>query len=153
MAEKGIFSLRTANDLFGKLEHDLNRIREDPADSYAAFDFFVTAFHMYDWKGLDLKGKKAFTAALSQPDRTIWEICRQLANGSKHFEVFDTYSSVKKTKMARGAFQVDAFQLKGFQSRYLKIRLEAESAAELKADSIRVDTLAEKLVEFWRRRL
>jgi hypothetical protein len=50
VAEKGIFALRTAKDLFGKLEHDLVRVKKNPADSYAAFDFFVTAFHLKEWK-------------------------------------------------------------------------------------------------------
>jgi len=43
MAETGIFTLRTAKDLFGRLEHDFGRVKRNPTDSFAAFDFFVTA--------------------------------------------------------------------------------------------------------------
>jgi hypothetical protein len=32
MVEKGIFALRTAADLFGKLERDLQRVKDNPAD-------------------------------------------------------------------------------------------------------------------------
>jgi len=88
MAEKGIFALRTAMDLFGKLERDLQRVKDNPADSYAAFDFFVTAYHLKEWK----LGKKPFKTELLQPDKSTWAVCSQLANGSKHFEVYDTYS-------------------------------------------------------------
>jgi hypothetical protein len=150
MAEKGIFELRTAADLFGKLEQDLQRVKDSPDGSYAAFDFFVTAFHLKEWK---LGKKKPFKPELLKPDKALWEVCAQLANGSKHFEVYDTYSSVKKTKLAGSTFQSDAFQPNAFQVRPLIVRLEAEPARHLGGDSIRVDVLAEKLVEFWRSRL
>jgi hypothetical protein len=150
MAEKGIFALRTATDLFGKLERDLQRVKDNPADSYAAFDFFVTAFHLWDWKGK----KQVFVPnKLPQPDKATWEVCAQLANGSKHFELFDTYSSVKRTKLTGAAFQADAFQPNAFQVGHLIVRLEAEPARHLGSTSIRVDVLAERLVKFWRSRL
>ena len=149
MAEKGIFALRTAADLFGKLERDLQRVKDNPADSYAAFDFFVTAFHLKEWK----LQKRQFKPELLQPDKATWEVCRQLANGSKHFEVYDTYSSVKRTKLADAAFQGDAFQPNAFQVGHLVVRLEAEPARHLGTSSIRVDVLAENLVGFWRSRL
>src|SRR5271157_2357551 len=148
MAEKGIFALRTAADLFGKLERDLQRVKDNPADSYAAFDFFVTAFHLKEWK----LQKKPFKPELLQPDKSTWEVCSQLANGSKHFEVYDTYSSVKRTKLANTVFQADAFQPNASQVAHLIVRLETGPAQHLGSDSIRVDALAEKLVEFWRSR-
>jgi hypothetical protein len=111
VAEKGIFTLRTAQDLFGKLERDLVRVKKNPADSDAAFDFFVTAFHLRDWKG---KNKCFAPEQLPQPDKAMWEVCEQLANGSKHFQVFDTYDSAKHTKLKDGAFQANAFQADAF---------------------------------------
>jgi hypothetical protein len=150
MAEKGIFSLRTASDLFGKLEHDFERVKKNPADSYAAFDFFVTAFHLKEWK---YGHQKAFVPVLSQPDDAMWETCRQLANGSKHFEVNKNYKAVKHTKLKQGGFQANAFQGDAFQVGYLSVRLEAEAAQHLGRSSIRVDVLADKLVEFWRNRV
>ena len=150
MAEKGIFALRTATDLFGKLERDLVRVKENPADSDAAFDFFVTAFHLWDWKG---KNKCFVPKNLPQPDNATWQICRQLANGSKHFEVDDTYASVKGTKLREAAFATRVFQSKTFQTGFLVVRVEAEPALHLGSNSIRVDILAKRLVEFWRARL
>jgi hypothetical protein len=49
MAFKGLFELRTATDLLAKLERDLIRLQSNRLDGDAAFDFFVTAYHMLDW--------------------------------------------------------------------------------------------------------
>ena len=46
---KGFGSLQTPLDLLSKLEHDLERMRVSPEDTYAAFDYFVTAEHVIDW--------------------------------------------------------------------------------------------------------
>jgi hypothetical protein len=51
MCEQGIFELRNPEDLFEILKHDFERLRENPTDSFAAFDFFITAYHIWDWKG------------------------------------------------------------------------------------------------------
>jgi hypothetical protein len=48
--QSGFFQLKTAQDLFRKLENDFSRIKDDPLNQYAAFDFFVTAEHMLDWE-------------------------------------------------------------------------------------------------------
>ena len=47
---KGFFELQTAQDLLRKLRHDSQRVKQSPMDSYAAFDFFVTAHHMLEWR-------------------------------------------------------------------------------------------------------
>ena len=46
---EGFFELQTAQDLLAKLRHDFDRLKKSPMDSYAAFDFFVTAYHMLEW--------------------------------------------------------------------------------------------------------
>ena len=46
---KGFYSLETPDDLFQKLRHDFERIKSNPMDVYAAFDFVVSADHMVDW--------------------------------------------------------------------------------------------------------
>ncbi len=46
MSDGGIFELRTPQALLDKAVHDLERLRQDPSDAYAAFDFFVSARHM-----------------------------------------------------------------------------------------------------------
>ena len=45
----GIFELRDYRDLMAKLERDLEAITENPRDSGATFNFFVTAWHLLEW--------------------------------------------------------------------------------------------------------
>jgi hypothetical protein len=47
---KGAFELRTPCQLFDKLEADFKRVQSDSLDSFAAYDFFVTAWHLVEWK-------------------------------------------------------------------------------------------------------
>jgi hypothetical protein len=44
----GFAELQTPCDLLRKLQHDISRMAADSGDSYAAFDFFVTAEHLLD---------------------------------------------------------------------------------------------------------
>ncbi len=52
----GFAELRSPRDLLAKMEHDRRRMSADPTDTYAAFDFFVTAEHMLDWSFPDSPG-------------------------------------------------------------------------------------------------
>ena len=49
---KGLFDLNSADDLCRKLEADYHRVSENPGDRFAAFDFVVTAWHL--WSGASL---------------------------------------------------------------------------------------------------
>ena len=63
------------------MEHDPGRLEADPADTFAAFDFFVAAEHMIDWQYPDDQGKRAAIRAVD-PGKTV----SHLASGAKHFE-------------------------------------------------------------------
>lgn len=45
----GFFDLRGPSDLLAKLNHGLRRLSDNPRNTYAAFDFFVTPAHMHEW--------------------------------------------------------------------------------------------------------
>jgi hypothetical protein len=45
---KGFGDLQWVADLYSKLEHDRRRMKASPEDTYAAFDYFVTAEHIID---------------------------------------------------------------------------------------------------------
>ena len=45
----GFFHLRTPEDLVLKLRREFDRLSANPADSDAAFNFFVTAIHVPEW--------------------------------------------------------------------------------------------------------
>jgi len=149
MSERGIFDLRCPIDLFRKLQEDLRRVKSQPANSWEAFDFFITAYHIWDWKGWDKKAK-SLRERLPQPDKTLIEVCRQLCDGSKHFEVTNPeHTSVKHTKL-KGSLDPTAFDSGTSDAAYLSIRLEGEPAKHLGvSSSIRADDLAERMVKFW----
>lgn len=151
----GLFRLRTATDLRVKLRHDLKRLQSNPLDEYAAFDFFVTAFHMLEW----LHPKDAPRRKAMRKASTLLQICDHLASGSKHFEANDPkHQSVDDTQFHSGAFS-SGFS-RGFDTDRLQICLEKTAAAELAAETdhpnrqkIEVSELAERVMLYWEREL
>lgn len=85
MSVDGIFELRTPRALLDKAVHDLERLRQDPTDTYAAFDFFVTARHMPEWI---FPGDKVKCNALFESHIEL-RICRHIADSAKHYLVRD----------------------------------------------------------------
>lgn len=83
---KGFFNLQTPQDLLQKLRHDFGRLKESPLDSYAAFDFLVTAYHMLEWR-YPGKSNNAKRRQMERDGKSklLW-VCSHLANGSKHFQ-------------------------------------------------------------------
>jgi hypothetical protein len=79
----GLFKLNTPRDLLEKARHDLHRLRDNSADTYAAFDFFVAVSHLPDWlfpEGVDAAKRKAIFDA-----HVELRIARHIANRGKHF--------------------------------------------------------------------
>jgi hypothetical protein len=97
------FGLKTPRDLFDKLKYDgelLLRVRkenveEQRLEEYEAFNFFVTAWHLYhDWLKKGTSPNKPKYALIkieaANPDfNEIKNVLRDIANGSKHFELHD----------------------------------------------------------------
>lgn len=98
---KGIFQLQSAQDLVSKARHDIARLRSDPHDAYAAFDFFVTIRHVPDWlyRNQPTKRDELFSKHVEL------RICRHLADGAKHFEVTHSrHKQVVTTSRSSGAW-------------------------------------------------
>ncbi len=144
MTTSGGFDLRTRADLFRKLKHDYSRIRKNWADSYAAFDFFVTAFHMKDWPPVGTPAP----CTDSDYGKELRKVCSHLANGLKHFEVH-RHHSVKGTELVGSAFDPHAFSPETFPVGYLVVHLEEDAAKALGMPSIDVITLANKVLTYW----
>lgn len=97
------FGLKTPQDLFEKLKYDaelLLRRRKEAAEEqrleeFEAFNFFVTAWHLYhDWlkKGMSPNKPKHALEKIEFANPTFKEVkdvLRDIANGSKHFELKD----------------------------------------------------------------
>ena len=144
----GVFALRTPADLLAKLGHDYERLTANPADSYAAFDFFVTALHMKDW----LAASGQTVTPRPGYELELWKVCSHLGNGSKHFEVSpERHHSIKGTEHAGGAFDPHVFQPDAFQVGRLIVHLEEEAATKL-GESVDAVTLARKVLDYWERK-
>ncbi len=139
----GWFSLRTPEDLLGKLEADFDRLcAANPTSvdaQYAAFDFFVTAEHFPDWLCHTIGG--SLTQHRTYPDGAL---VSHVANGAKHFRVDDSrHTTVRETRLRPGAFQPNAFQPTGFDVPRLVLDLE-------NGRSIAVMEVAKRVVDHWR---
>ena len=138
----GLFSLRTPQDLLGKLESDFGRFEAARTTSveaqYAAFDFFVTALHMSDWAahaaGDPLSSHRAY------PD---WALVDDLGNGAKHFRVDSGRHTTVSDTGSEGYFDPAFFDPTYFEAARLVIELE---------DGSTVDALdvARRVLDHWR---
>lgn len=151
--EQGLFTLRTAVDLRCKLNHDYQRMLAAPTDSYAAFDFFVTAEHMLDWIHPKNAGAKARGRA--RKESVLLKICSHVANGAKHFEVEDkTHDSVADTALTLGRPRPQQYvgsSIRTSNVRFpgrLMVRLSGRAKADF-GDSIAAPDLALRLIQFW----
>jgi len=79
---KGFATLQSAGDLLQKIRHDHERLRSAPEDVYAAFDFFVSAYHMLDW----LHPNEAAARKAEEEGNVLLQVCSHIANGAKHFQ-------------------------------------------------------------------
>jgi hypothetical protein len=85
--------LQSPADLLVKMVHDLGRMEIDPNDVYAAFDFFIAAEHIVDWRYPDNGDQaKRDETRRHDPARTV----SHLASGAKHFHATATrHTSVR----------------------------------------------------------
>ena len=144
---KGFGQLDRPHDLLDKLKHDFARVTADCGDTYAAFDFFVTAEHMVDWllPGFTHKQERAALRA-SDP---ILQVVSHIANGSKHFVAEARHHHhVQHVDAPPPAFQPDAFQSNAFQTGELYVTLEG-TAAQALGPELQVPELAERVLRFW----
>lgn len=137
--ETGFFQLKDDSDLFEKLEWEYENLVSHPGNAWHAFNFFVTAEHMADWK--ECKSLK-----FSEP---LLALCSHLANGGKHFDKLkDIHKSVKSAKHD-GVYELGVYD-EGVFEESLLITLESDAAQAIGAEVIDAVTLASKVLEFWR---
>jgi hypothetical protein len=147
---QGFFTLETPADLLEKLRHDLYRIRQDLKDSCAAFDFFVTAEHLLDWKYPDTGGKtnKERKKQLRK-EVPLLRVTSHLANGGKHFKTTDRrHRSVSDAGVHKGAFDPAVFDPAAFDTDRLVVELEGDDASAL-GPEVSVEALAQHVLQYW----
>src|SRR5665647_1842587 len=105
---KGVFGLNNHVDLFKKLEWEFNQLVADPNNAYVAYNFFVTAWHLLEWK-YPGSTKKDIEFRKSIRDKTPeLQICEHLAVEAKHFvaenEKHQSVSDSKRDDVWGGAW-------------------------------------------------
>lgn len=144
---KGFAPLKEPKDLLQKLKHDFERMQANPNDSYAAFDFFVTALHMLDWLYPDSENGKSDIDQLEK-DNEILQIVSHIANGAKHFEATaKKHKSVKDLEASPGAFDPRAFSTKAFSPGAFNFTGITVTLTD--GHKRHVYDLAEEVLEFW----
>ncbi len=140
----GFFQLEDARDLIIKLENDYSRLRDNPIDSFAAFDFFVTATHIPEWlRPLGLEWQRP---AEGTQERAITDTCGHLGNGAKHFILERCLP--KGTEATTGPFSA------GFSSAFaddgnLIIHVNETEAAILGRPTVSAIELAGLVLSYW----
>jgi hypothetical protein len=148
------FALKTPGDLFAKLKSDEDRLKADPTNSYAAFDFFVTAHALTYWVQNSPSGQKEKVIGKDEYEIQLLEVCSHLGNGAKHFELsVESHDTVHSTEATDGAFGAGVFNGASFQTGQLLIHLEKEPASALGGPVVEVTGLARKVVNFWQEKL
>jgi len=80
----GLWDLASVEQLLPKLRDDLKRMEAEPTNPFPAYDFFVTAYHMYEWAG---KGNKSIKKQLER--EPLVRIAGEIATRAKHFYAAD----------------------------------------------------------------
>jgi len=149
--DSGFLELKTAQDLFAKLEEDLRIACNDPLNSRAWFNFFVTAEHFPEWLYKDINKRSDFKkhAAL--------RVCSHIANGGKHFDIElskrhnSIVSTAVTTLITTGATSPSSREHKrNNDGREYILKLNPNEAQEL-GPEISVIELAEQVFELHRK--
>ena len=153
---EGFLDLRTHLDLFKKLEWEFKSLSANPKNSYLAYNFFVTAWHLLEWQFPDPDGK---SVRKSLRDKSpILQICEHLAVGAKHFAPTSTkHQSVtgSKRRPPSGGSWGDTWGESWGEAwgrdpgGQLSVTLDGEAAAHY-GPSISIPDLAEKVMDYWR---
>ena len=144
---KGFASLKSVDDLYKKLCHDFELLKNDKKNPYLSFNFFVTALHILDWaypEERDFEKRKAL-----EQSEIVLQICSHVANGAKHFEARNSKHKTVSNVVSGGILCRDFSKpiCAGFDIG-LSIQLDGE-AQEKFGNAIENVKLASILVEFW----
>jgi len=126
MKHTGLFTLQTPGDLLAKARHDLERIRTNSLDVYAAFDFFVTVRHLPDWLHPGDKPEQKQQRGALFDKHVELRVARHIADEAKHFEATRNQNFQVEGTSVAAAYQTTggAFQRGVFQGETLMIKLD-----------------------------
>jgi len=146
------FTFASLSDLFHKLERDLSKLETNPLDVDLAFNFFITAEHLLDWKYPRERAKRT----AERKSSTVLQIVSHLASGAKHFEVPDPrHKSIDRTeKISHSRVWGEGYWGDGYWGGHEALAAALDGDAKAKFGQwIEVIPLARPVVEYWRRNL
>jgi hypothetical protein len=157
MAMKGLFTLQTSEHLLHKLEWEYTQWQGDPLNPYRAWNFFVTAEHLPDWRArTGPRLPKGCSYKKLKQKKPLLRICSHLANGGKHFRPRDEHKSVASTRQrTRAFFEPGAFIEGVSESPALMVDLtsDEQQALSLAEATIEALHLAAAVLAFWQARV
>ena len=139
----GFFALQTPQDLLRKLQHDFERCKANPLDTFAAFDFVVTGTQMHEWAkaaGLDERPAEPL-------DELVFKLCGDLRNGAKHFGM--PRKRPKGLEIREGWVEPGWVQADAFDVGDLIVHLDDREAKVYGKPTISLLELAAMVVAYW----
>ena len=145
---KDIFELKSASDLYDKLRWEYRRLKKDPTNSYVAYNFFVTSWHLLEWFFPEDGDKRTEIR-----DKTlVLQICEHLAVGAKHFLPKNRRQKAVSSTGRYSYFPWNSFPKNWWPRGYFPDALVvslSEEAAFVLGDEVSVLDLADKVMSFW----
>ena len=148
---KGVFGLNNQNDLYSKLEWEFKNLSSEPQNGYHAYNFFVTAWHLLEWKYPNDKK----TCKEIRDSMPLLQICEHLAVGAKHFAptnpnlesvIESKKSSVWGLAWAKGTWK------EGSWDSWLVINLDGDARAEF-GQIVKAHEFANLVMNYWRKEI
>ncbi len=148
---RGLFGLSNSADLFKKLEWEFNQLIAEPTNAYLAYNFFVTAWHLLEWKYPNPSDNQIRNQIREQTP--LLQICEHLAVGAKHFEPRSPHlnavsASEKSSGWAHDAWAPGSWDEKAWAS-WLVVELTGD-AQKVYGNSIKVADLARHVMDYWK---
>ena len=152
---KGAFALKSDRDLYDKLLRDFAELKSNLTNSDAAFNFFVTAWHLLEWRYP--KNKNSELRGRIRDSEPILQVCEHLAVGAKHFAPENSnLSAVSSTEETTGGLArplvrplVRPLARPLVQEPKLIAHLTG-TAAETFGSKVDIEKLADETMRYWR---
>jgi hypothetical protein len=146
----GFLDLQTADDLYAKLKRDFARLQAEPTDTDAAYNFFVTGWHLLEWAH---PGRAQEDLRARKRDANVeLLIAEHLAVAGKHFAPKDprleSVDGGKRSGVWSDSVWGANVWAKGTWAETLTVHLDGK-ARDILGDKIDVMPLAERLMNFW----
>jgi hypothetical protein len=153
---KGVFGLTSAADLLKKLEREYTGFVADPSNADAAYNFFVTAWHLLEWKYPDPNpGVANSTRKATRDAEPLLQVCEHLARGAAHFENRRATQEPVAATATAGVWAPGTWApgtwSSGAAGEWLEITLTGQ--AHKYGDTIAAHKLAEHVMDYWRAKI